>query len=385
MSVFLRKDAKDGTYSYDFQLGGRRFSGSTGETTLRAARQVEKARRAEAAAEISAESSLFSKDMVLSAATARYWQEVGQHHKNADNTMRSLTWLLEHFGEAKKLKELTDGDIAAMVAKRRGEFVPSQRKPGKKYRKPEIRKRVSNATVNRTATQPMREVCLRARDVWGVRVGEINWPAHMLDESQERVREATPAEEAAIMEELPNGYADAVEFTFLTGCRRMEVIGLIWTRVDFFSRQFIVLGKGDKLRTIPMTKRTYEILWAQKGHHPEQVFTYLAQRTVKRGDDLIVKGQRYPMTESGLKTASRRAIARSGVKDFRFHDMRHTAATRVLRKSNLRVVQKLLGHSDVKTTTKYAHAMMDDVLNALEAASPTGNPTERLATKAKVK
>lgn len=51
------------------------------------------------------------------------------------------------------------------------------------------------------------------------------------------------------------------------------------------------------------------------------------------------------------------AIARSGVKDFRFHDTRHTAATRVLRESNLRVVQTLLGHSDVKTTTKYPHAI----------------------------
>ncbi|TIN66413.1 MAG: site-specific integrase, partial [Mesorhizobium sp.] len=65
-----------------------------------------------------------------------------------------------------------------------------------------------------------------------------------------------------------------------------------------------------------------------------------------------------------------------GVKNFHFHDTRHTAATRVLRKSNLKVVQQLLGHEDIKTTTKYAHAMMDDVLNALEAASPTKSPTE---------
>jgi len=65
------------------------------------------------------------------------------------------------------------------------------------------------------------------------------------------------------------------------------------------------------------------------------------------------------------------------VVNFRFHDTRHTTATRVLRKSNLRVVQKLLGHSDVKTTTKYAHALDEDVLAALEAASPTNTPTKR--------
>jgi hypothetical protein len=88
-----------------------------------------------------------------------------------------------------------------------------------------------------------------------------------------------------------------------------------------------------------------------------------------------VRGQRYPVTEAGLKTAMRRAVPKSGVTNFRFHDTRHTAATRVLRKSNLRVVQTLLGHSDVKTTTKYAHALKEDVRAALEAASTTESPT----------
>ncbi|TIX70864.1 MAG: hypothetical protein E5V25_09225, partial [Mesorhizobium sp.] len=83
----------------------------------------------------------------------------------------------------------------------------------------------------------------------------------------------------------------------------------------------------------------------------------------------LIKGNRYPLTEAGLKIAMRRAVPKSGVKNFRFHDTRHTAATRVLRKSNLKVVQDLLGHEDIKTTTKYAHAMKEDVLNAMEAAS----------------
>ncbi|MEI5680244.1 MULTISPECIES: tyrosine-type recombinase/integrase, partial [unclassified Mesorhizobium] len=64
------------------------------------------------------------------------------------------------------------------------------------------------------------------------------------------------------------------------------------------------------------------------------------------------------------------------VKNFRFHDTRHTAATRVLRKSNLRVVQELLGHEDIKTTTKYAHALKEDVRDALDAIAPTKSPTK---------
>ncbi len=75
-------------------------------------------------------------------------------------------------------------------------------------------------------------------------------------------------------------------------------------------------------------------------------------------------------------------LPRVKVSNFRFHDTRHTAATRILRVSNLRVAQKLLGHEDIKTTTKYAHAMVEDIRNGLDAMSPTEsalpeNPTRK--------
>ncbi|TGT72967.1 site-specific integrase [bacterium M00.F.Ca.ET.159.01.1.1] len=376
MSVYRRADSKDGTFSYDFQLGGRRFSGSTERKTEREAKQVEKIKRAEARATIAAEAALFAPDLTLLNATARYWLEVGQHHENSSNTLWSMGWLKDHFGEEILLQEIDDSKIAAMVAKRRGEFVPSQRIAGRKYKTPEVRKRVSNATVNRTVTQPLREILLRARNTWRARTADVDWSKHLLDEPKERVREASAGEEAAIMAELARGYDVAVEFAFLNGCRRMEILGLEWSRVDFFGRRFTVIGKGNKARVIPMTKRTFEILWAQQNFHAEKVFTYVAARNVKMGNRSLIKGDRYPLTEAGLKIAMRRAVPKAGVKNFHFHDTRHTAATRVLRKSNLKVVQQLLGHEDVKTTTKYAHAMVEDVLDALEAASPTETPTE---------
>jgi len=61
------------------------------------------------------------------------------------------------------------------------------------------------------------------------------------------------------------------------------------------------------------------------------------------------------------------------VENFRFHDTRHTAATRVLRASNLKVAQRLLGHADIATTTKYAHALDDDIRAALNAAADAAN------------
>lgn len=375
MSVYIRADAKDGFYTYDFQLQGRRFSGPTGCTSKREAREVEKARKIEAKATIAVEQAFSDPNMTVAIATSRYWLEVGQNHENWKNTEWSMAWLVAHFGPDFLLQNINDEKVSAMVAKRRGDFVPSQRKPGRKYLTPERRRRVSPATVNRTVTQPLREIILRAEKLWGARTGDVDWSKHLLAEPKERVREASIGEEAAIMAELSRGYDVAVEFAFLNGCRRMEILGLEWSRVDFFGRRFTVIGKGNKPRLIPMTKRTFEILWSQQNFHAEKVFTYIAARTVKTAGRTLVKGSRYPLTEAGLKIAMRRAVPKAGVKNFHFHDTRHTAATRVLRKSNLKVVQQLLGHEDIKTTTKYAHAMMDDVLNALEAASPTESPT----------
>lgn len=371
MSVYIRKDSKDGTYSYEFQLQGRRFSGSTERTSEREAKQVERTKRKEAEQQLREEKEFSSEEMTFEIASSRYWLEVGQHHENAETTTWSLEWLENAIGKKTLLRDITDSKVAELVAKRRNELIPRRKRPV----------RIGPSTVNRTMTQPLREILIRAAKVWKVKVADIDWSEHLLKEPKERVREATPAEEAAILGELERGYDVAVKFAFLSGCRRMEIIGLIWSRVDFFSRSITVIGKGNKSRLIPMSKAMFDLLWAERDRHPDVVFTYEAKRTSKRYN--LVRGKRYPLTESGLKTAMRRAVPDAGVSNFRFHDTRHTAATRILRVSNLRVAQKLLGHEDIKTTTKYAHAMVEDIRNGLDAMSPTESPTDGVAGDAK--
>ncbi|MGC1691423.1 MAG: tyrosine-type recombinase/integrase, partial [Pseudolabrys sp.] len=64
---------------------------------------------------------------------------------------------------------------------------------------------------------------------------------------------------------------------------------------------------------------------------------------------------RYPITYSGLATAWRRfGPTKAGIKGFRLHDLRHTAATRLAKggKANLKIVQRLLRHEDITTTSK---------------------------------
>lgn len=359
MSIFKRKGATE--YEYDFWYRGHRFCGRTGEKSKRAAEAVEAVKREEARRKVAAEiaqQAAIETPRTWDVAASRWWHEVGQHHKNADTTFACLAWLTENIGARTRLEAIDDNKVALLVAKRRNEA----RKVGKDGRK------VSPATVNRTMTEPLRKVLRRAGETWGSPVAKIRWAAHMLDEPKERVREASPIEEQSIQAMMNRGYDEAMEFAFRNGCRRMEIIGLKKTDVDFFTRQFTVTGKGGRQRTIPMSDETYDQLWRLKDDPSEYVFTYIAARTDKRKN--VVKGQRYPLTDAGFRSAQRRAIKKAGVPNFRPHDARHTAATRVLRKSNLRVVQNLLGHADVTTTTKYAHAMAEDVRAALNAASP---------------
>lgn len=372
MSVYKRPGAE--TYTFDFEHRRRRFSGDTGETEKRKALACQSVERAKAKALMAAIDKLDAPQTWKEAST-RWYDEVGQYHANLELTLLSMAWLDREIGGKTPLLSITDNTVARLVAKRRSEFrkVGNDKTPKTK---------VSAATVNRMVTEPLRKVMTRARKIWKVPVADIQWSEHMLNEPQERVREASRAEETKVMARLSRGYAEAVKFTLMSGCRRMEVVSLKKTKVDFFTRNFTVLGKGGKERTVPMGDAIFDLLWSIKDTPGEFVFTYEAQRTDKRKK--LIKGQRYPITDAGLRTAFRRAVAGAQIDSLRFHDLRHTAATRILRKSNLRVVQHLLGHSDVATTAKYAHAQVEDIRTALNAVNPTKNPTPRHSEDANI-
>ena len=77
-----------------------------------------------------------------------------------------------------------------------------------------------------------------------------------------------------------------------------------------------------------------------------------------------------------MDSASRRVR----VTDFRFHDFRHDVGTKLLRQTgSLKLVQKALNHSDIKTTTRYAHVLDEEVSDAMEtlAKSQAGNKKSR--------
>ncbi|KQS93923.1 integrase [Rhizobium sp. Leaf386] len=363
MSVYKRPGRE--TYSYDFQCGGARYSGDTGKTARREAEKVEKNVRDKVLDRARQAKASNSDYMTFGQAATRYWNEIAQYHTNSETSLRSVEWLQEKIGPATFLHDINDEIVARLVAQRRAETRHNVTD--------KETSRVSNGTVNRTVTQPLRHMMNRARVIWKALVADVRWSQHMLKEPKERVREASLREEDAIQGKLARGYDVASAFAFASGCRRMEILGMRWEHVDLEGGRFTVTGKGDKSRTLPLTPRLRQIIEHCIGHHTTIVFTYAALRTDKRKG--LIRGQRYPLTKAGLKTAFRRAVPKAGVVNFRFHDTRHTMATRTLRKSNIRVVQQMLGHEDVATTAKYAHSVIADLAAAMDAASPTEIPT----------
>ena len=350
------RDARSRFYRFDFWIAGHRFFGSTKATTRREAEAVERAEREKAKQHV-AQAKAARTSLRLDDVAGRYWEEIGQHHAGADNTWRQINYLVEHFGKDKLLTEISDDDVVKLVAWRRGH----------RTRNGAL---LSPYSVNDLSEQ-LKKLFTRAK-LWGVRFDrEPQWRKHRLPEPQERVRELVGDEGDRLEAATRDDHAPFFAFARASALRLRQCVTLQWSEIDWGARQIRKAGKGGRLEVVPITATIREILWPLRGHHPEHVFTYVAQHTA----DGRVKGERHPLTYRGVRSAWRELCKRAGVVGFRFHDYRHNLATKLLRETgNLKLVQRALNHADIATTTKYAHVLDNEVADALERVQSPINP-----------
>ena len=146
-----------------------------------------------------------------------------------------------------------------------------------------------------------------------------------------------------------------------TGLRRGELLSLTWGAVDLLRGRVTVRAahaKSGKARHVPLNTEARQVLVAWR---PADA----------RAEDLVFAGPPdatgQPQLLQETKTAWTGLLKAAGITAFRFHDLRHTFASKlVMRGVDLNTVRELLGHADLKMTLRYAHLAPEHLDAAVE-------------------
>jgi len=226
-------------------------------------------------------------------------------------------------------------------------------------------KEASKATTNRYLAL-VRAILIRTRDEW-------EWTdkvpkVRLFKETNSRERSLTPDQAKTLLNALPEHQREMVLFALATGLRQGNIVKLEWLQVNLALRHAWVLGTQSKNRhpiSVPLNEIAMGVLTRQAGKHPERVFTYkgkpIAWANTKKWRDTLVS---------------------LGIKNFRWHDLRHTWATWQRQAGTpTHELQRLGGWRTGAMVERYAHlapdhlafaaARLDSVFGSYDVATHT--------------
>ena len=137
-----------------------------------------------------------------------------------------------------------------------------------------------------------------------------------------------------------------------TGMRKSEILHLTWDRVDLENRIILLdKTKNGERREIPINQTLLNTL-SGIVRNIKTDYVFYNPETLKPYCD--------------IKKSWQRALAKTHILDFRFHDLRHTFASSLVMKGvDLATVKELLGHKDIKMTLRYSHLSQAHVKQAV--------------------
>jgi integrase len=205
-------------------------------------------------------------------------------------------------------------------------------------------------------------------EVWGLRADGSNPCLHVKKFAEEkRARFLSPEEFAALGKTLreveldgseTHSAVNAIRLLVLTGCRLGEITTLKWDYVDIKACELRLPDSKTGAKVVHFGKTAAEIL-----------------KAIKRldGNPYVITGQKNDGSRlTDLQHPWRRIRAKAGLDNVRIHDLRHSYASGALALGEgLTMIGKLLGHTQVQTTARYAHLANDPVKSAAGRVSDT--------------
>ncbi len=169
------------------------------------------------------------------------------------------------------------------------------------------------------------------------------------------VRYLDPKEETEILARLSEPLRTAVLVAIHSGMREGEQINLTWADVRFDERIILVRNtKNHRDRQIPMNETLHDAL-KSVDRHIKSPYVFTNTDTGTRYD----RFNNHPWRD---------ALTDAGVFNFRWHDLRHTSASRMVQRGvPLNAVKEILGHSSITTTMRYAHLSPGNLRDAVRA------------------
>ena len=265
----------------------------------------------------------------------------------------SLQWWYRQFGSL-KLAELKPTTIVqARDLLRRSATANGKPHPQKKLR--------SHSTCNRYVSS-LSSVLQCALELWGWIEENPCRGLRRLPENNQRTRYLTEEEQQRLLEvcKKDQNLHDVVLLALLTGVRRGEICGLRWRDVDLKNRTVIFkLTKNREIRKVPLSEPAKKLLCCR-----------LSKRFIGSVDWVFPAEK----SEGPVDVSHRfsRFAKKAGLEDFRFHDLRHSAASAMARAGvPERQMQEVLGHKSVSMTKRYTHLRPSELKEAVATMGST--------------
>lgn len=190
--------------------------------------------------------------------------------------------------------------------------------------------------------------------------------------SREKVRNVierwlTAEEEQRLLAASPRWLQEIIVFAANTGLRQGEILDLQWSKVDLFRRTITLLEQKNGAKdTLPVNAKTLEVLKAR------------AKVRSLKSDYVFFNGAGNRMDARDLLRVFYPVMRKAEVKHFRFHDLRHTFATRLVQAGvDIYTVQKLGRWKTISMVMRYAHHHPESLRAGVEILDrvPTGVST----------